>query len=96
MSKVKYQIKVTEVDPFDIMCGECVEHEVTYYQDITLEELREQHQAEMLADGWMTPDDIEIFKQVNGYDYPMTNPDFEAWLQKYIDVGYVLCQEVAA
>lgn len=96
MSSFKYQVKVTEVDPFDIMCGECQEHGVTYYKDVTLEELREMHQAEILADGWMTPDDIEIFKQVNGYDYPMTNSDFDAWLQESLDIGYVVREEIAA
>lgn len=89
MSTAKYQIKVFETDPFDIMCGECQEHEISYYRDTTIEELREMHQECLSIDAGMAEIDFEMYKTMNGEEFQPTNPDFDAWLAESIDIGYI-------
>lgn len=89
MSNVKYQVQVTVTDPFDIMCGEGPEHEITYFEDITLEELREMHEECLGVDACMTELDYQMYEDMNGEPYQLTNPDFDAWLAESIDIGYI-------
>lgn len=38
---MKYQIFAQILDPFDLTCSDCEVHVIEYYEDISLEELRE-------------------------------------------------------
>lgn len=96
MSNVKYQVKVVATDPFDIMCGECQEHEITYYQDTTIEELRQMHEECLGIESCMTELDYQMYEDMNGEKFVPTNPDFDAWLQESIDIGFVKYEEIAA
>lgn len=96
MSIFKYQIKVTETDPFDIMCGECQEHEITYYQETTIEELRQLHGECLGVESCMTELDYQMYEDMNGEPFVPTNSDFDAWLAESIDIGFVKCEEIAA
>lgn len=83
---VRYEIKRIEVDPFDIMCGDCPEHEIEWWEPTTLENLHDVHvealemdeampdwaRDEMLADGWCP-----------------TPRSFDEWLKQSMPSGYV-------
>lgn len=83
---MRYEIKRTEVDPFDIMCGDCPEHEIEWWEPATLEELHEVH-AEELADDTAIPDWARDEMLAEGWR--PTTPSFDEWLKQSITDGYV-------
>ncbi len=86
-SSMKYEIKTSKPDPFDLMCGDCEVHDIECWEDTTIEELRQLH-AEQMADDANTPDwEIEEMKADGGWE--PTIPDFEGWLRKAIADGYI-------
>ena len=66
----RYEELRVYTDPFDIMCGECQEHEVEVWSEVSLDELKEHHLGLLYADKWMcdyvpnwepTPENFEEF-----------------------------------
>lgn len=88
---MKYEMKVFETDPFDIMCGECQEHEIEYWAPVTEEELRNDHDYYVIADKWV-PEREKADLIADGMWAP-TEPDFDKWLAEMIREGYI--REVA-
>ena len=84
---MKYEIKRSGSDPFDIMCGDCPEHTIEWWEEATLEDLHNAHEEELAADASM-PDCV-----VEDLDYRgLWNPaptDFDEWLKQSIASGYV-------
>lgn len=90
MSNVKYQVQVVETDPFDIMCGECQEREVTYFVDTTLEELQALHSEMIYAESFMGKSEIGYAESFDAeHPFVPTEPDFDKWLAESIDIGYI-------
>ncbi len=86
MRAVKYEIKRIEVDPFDIMCGDCPEHEIEWWENATLENLHDVH-AEELAMDEALPDWARDEMLADGW-YP-TPRSFDEWLKQSMASGYV-------
>lgn len=86
MSDTKYQVKRFCVDPFDIMCGEGPEHEIEWWEDTTLEELRKDHAEEVAMDAFIPDQEAEYMRQ-NGWN--PTTSDFDEWLKQSIADGYI-------
>lgn len=82
-----YKIKCSGPDPFDLMCSDCSEHEIEWWEDITLEKLRDTHDEQVMMDK-ATPDWMIQEMQEQGIWNP-TNPNFEAWLEQSIVEGYI-------
>lgn len=79
MSKMKYEIKIVETDPFDIMCGDCPVHEIEWWYEVSVVELHQLHEEQMEMDEYMMDDDR----------WEPTEPDFDTWLRQSIENGYV-------
>lgn len=62
----KYEMKQVMVDPFDIMCGECQEHEIEVWEEVSVEGLHEIHEQSLQADKWMTDSDKQQYEDMNG------------------------------
>lgn len=82
-----YEVKRIATDPFDIMCGECQEHEIEWWEETTEEELRNDH-GYMLSADLATPDrDKEWMAEAFGWK--PTPERFEDWLSEAIADGYI-------
>ena len=86
-NSMKYEIKTSMPDPFDLACSDCEVHYMECWEEISVEELRQLH-AEQLADDANTPDwEIEEMKANGGWN--PTIPDFEMWLRQGILDGCI-------
>lgn len=84
---VKYEVKCSGSDPFDIMCSDCPVHEIEWWEEATMEDLRNVHAEELEMDA-ATPDWAVKDMREQGLWNP-TNPDFKEWLKERIVSGYV-------
>lgn len=84
---MKYEIKRSGSDPFDIMCGDCPEHTIEWWEEATLEDLHNAHNEELDADASM-PDCVVKEMQEQG-EWNPTPADFDEWLKQSIASGYV-------
>lgn len=82
-----YEIKRVEVDPFDIMCGDCPEHEIEWWEEAALEDLHTAHAEELEMDANM-PDWMIKEMRDEGEWHP-ASPDFDEWLKGQIEKGHV-------
>lgn len=87
MKTARYEIKRSKVDPFDIMCGECPEHYIEWWEDATPEELHSLHQEQLEMDK-ATPDWAIKEMEEDGTWKP-TPADFGEWMKQSIDDVYV-------
>lgn len=85
----KYEFKQITVDPFDIMCGECQEHEVETWKEISIEGLQEMHKSFLEAEQWMTEMDKQQYEDVNGEPWEPTPESFDEFLVEAIADGYI-------
>lgn len=84
---MKYQIRREAADPFDLMCSDCPVTYITWYEDITEEELRDLHDEQVSMDEWL-PDFQKQIMIEEGQWYP-TEKNFKKWLWQSIKQGYV-------
>ena len=90
-----YEMKQIEVDPFDIMCGECQENYIEWWKAVTLAELKEEHEYQVAADNSIPEFQKQIMIQDN--QWYETEKDFDKWIEQMIEEGYVrIAQEVQA
>lgn len=89
----RYEIKVAETDAFDIMCGECQEHEIEYWKEVSLEELHNMHESWLQAEDWMTEFDKQMYEEINGEEWQPTPVDFEEFLREEIQNGNIRVTE---
>lgn len=86
MEITKYEIKRFGDDPFDIMCGDCPVHEIEWWEEATLEDLRNTHAEELEMDAsipdWMA-------KEMREEGWKPTATDFGEWLKQNIKDGYI-------
>lgn len=85
----KYEMKQIMVDSFDIMCGECQEHEVETWEEVSVEGLQEIHEQSLQADKWMTDSDKQQYEDMNGEPWKPTPETFDEFLAEAIADGYV-------
>lgn len=82
---MRYEIKTSRPDPFDLMCSDREVHYIECWENITIEELRQLH-SEQLAMDENTPDwVIEDMKKDGGWEPTIQN--FDEWLRKSIEDG---------
>lgn len=86
-----YEMKQITIDPFDIMCGDCEEHEIEYWKPATEEELKELHSEMILADEW-TPE-WEKQRMIDEGSWNPTPENFDEWLQQAIKNEHVRVAE---
>lgn len=87
----RYEMKQYASDPFDVMCGDCPVHEIEYWQEVTEDELKEEHLYQLGADASM-PDFEREMMQAEGNWWP-TPEKYEDWLAECIKDGCI--REVA-
>lgn len=90
---MKYEFKAIETDPFDIMCGECQEHEIEYWKESSLEELHEMHEAQLMVDKWVTEGDKQQYEDMTGEKWVPTTANFDEWLKAEIQNGNIRVTE---
>ena len=83
----RYEVKREMADPFDLMCSDCEVHYIECFEEITEEELREEHSYMVAEDGWLPEFQKAVMAEEFGWE--PTNPDFDQWLQESIAEGYV-------
>lgn len=83
---MKFEIKVSGADPFDIMCSDCPVHEIEWWESATLENLHDAH-AEELEMYEALPDWVRNEMLAEGWR-PMP-ADFDEWLKQSMANGYV-------
>lgn len=76
----KYEMKQVMVDPFDIMCGECQEHEIEVWEEVSVEGLYEMHEQFLQNDEWMDEADKQYYEDVNGEPWKPTPETFDEFL----------------
>lgn len=76
---MRYEIKIVEADPFDIMCSDCPVHEIEWWDNVSLEELRMLHKEQMELDEQMK----------DQADWELTPQDFDTWLHQSIKDGFI-------
>lgn len=86
MAKMYEEIRF-EIDPFCIMCGEGPMEEITYWVDVTEEQLRETHEEQLSMDKAMPEFQIQQMKDEGCW--VETEEKFEDWLEHCIKEGYV-------
>lgn len=65
---MKYEIMVYGSDPFDIMCGDCPVHEISWWEEITLDELHDRYDEEVSEDATIPAFDDWLAKNItDGY-----------------------------
>lgn len=84
---MRYEVKKIDMDPFDLMCGECPVHELEYWEAVTEEELLEQHAEMIIADKYIPERDREALKDEYGWE--PAEEDFNEWLEHSIRDGYI-------
>lgn len=84
---MRYEIKRCEVDPFDIMCGECPQHEIEWWEGVTSEELHSIHLEQLEMDRATPSWAIEEMKE--GGTWEPTPADYDEWLRKAIEDRYI-------
>ena len=82
-----YQVKREAADPFDIMCDDCPVHYIEYFEDVTEDELREDHSYMVAEDKWVPEEQKQAMAEEFGWE--PTEPDFDKWLERCIAEGYV-------
>lgn len=87
----RYEVKREAADPFDLMCSDCEVHYIEYFEEISEEELWEEHSYMVAEDGWIPDRQKQIMAEEFGWE--PTNPNFDEWLEQCIAEGYV--KEVA-
>ena len=85
--EMKYEMKRTEADPFDLMCSDCEVHYIEYWEAVTEEELREEHGYLVIEDKYIPDIQKEIMKEECGWEE--TETDFDKWLEKSIADGWI-------
>ena len=86
-----YEVKREAADPFDLMCSDCEVHYIEYFEEITEDELRDEHAYCVIEDKYMQEWEKEAMAEQFGWT--PTEPDFNKWLQQCIASGYL--REVA-
>ena len=81
-----YEQLITTTDPFCIMCGEGPEYDIFDWKAISLEELKMQHEGDLIMDSWT---DSEQYKAMFDEEWIPTPEDFDEWLEKEIRAGRV-------
>lgn len=82
-----YNVKRFASDPFDVMCSDCPVHEIEYFEQVSEEQLREDH-LYMLGVDASIPDWERGMMEADGTWEP-TEPDFDKWLEQCITEGYI-------
>lgn len=86
---MKYEIKRYASDPFDIMCGDCMVHEIEYWKEASIEELHQFHEECIEADKF-TPDiEKEEYEYMTGEKWRDTPANFEEFLKEEIANGNI-------
>lgn len=86
----KYKIINYTADPFDMMCGEGITHEIETWVDCTLEELKAIHKTQLEGDAH-TPDWAKAeYELMFGEPYQETPADFDDFLKSCIDTGIII------
>lgn len=86
MSKY-YEMKRECADPFDLMCSDCPVTYIEYWERVTLDELKEDHSYLVIADKYIPEQHIDCMKEE--FDWQPTPEDFDEWLHKSIEDGYI-------
>lgn len=84
---MKYEIKVSGSDPFDIMCSDCPVHEIEWWENATLEDLHDAHNEELAEDAAM-PDWMAEEMKAQSEWHPAPH-SFDEWLKERIEEGYI-------
>lgn len=79
----KYQMKRECADPFDLMCSDCEVHYIESWEDVTIDELKEDHSYLLVSDKWVQGWEKEEF------GWEPTEPDFNKWLKKEVVNGNI-------
>lgn len=82
---MKYEIKTSRPDPFDLACSDCEIHYIDCWEDITLEELRQLHAEQVEMDDHLP--DWASDEMAEEYEWKPTIRDFDEWLRKSIEDG---------
>lgn len=85
----KYEMKQIMVDPFDIMCGECQEHEIETWEEVSVEELCELHEKFLQDDEYIDEIDKQQFEDLYDTPWKPTPETFDEFLAEAIADGYV-------
>ena len=83
----KYQMKRECADPFDLMCSDCEVHYIESWEDVTVEELREDHSYMVAEDEWLPENQKEVMNEEFGWK--PTEKDFNKWLKQNIIEGNI-------
>ena len=86
-----YEMQRIASDPFDIACDDCPVHEITWWEEVSEEELREIHEWDIAADLSYPPALRQALIEDGQWEVP--EPVFEDWLKKAITDGYVRVKE---
>lgn len=84
---MQYEQARIYTDAFDIMCGECQEHEYTVWEKVSEEELHELHDYLVIEDKHLPEFQKKIMEE-EGY-YESVETDFNEWLEHSIRDGYI-------
>ena len=82
-----YEMKQIEIDPFDIMCGECQEHLIEWWKPVTEAELRKEHEYDVDMDNIIPEFQKQIM--IEEGTYSETERDFDKWIDQMIEEGYI-------
>lgn len=86
MSKM-YEVKRESADPFDIMCSDCEIHYIECWEQVSEEELREDHLYDLGADSCIPENEKKVMAEEFGWT--PAPEDFNEWLAQAIADGYV-------
>ena len=78
----RYEVKREMADPFDLMCSDCDVHYIECFEEVTVEELKEEHAYMVIEDKWMPENQKQAMADELGWE--TTEPDFNKWLEQCI------------